>query len=72
MERSFSGRCFWPDLKYPHTSPPHVVPYPSHRLSPGLQYEINIGPAGNERSPQEIAEGEKVEEETKEKQQKEP
>lgn len=41
-------------------------------LSPELQYEINIGPAGNERSPQEIAEGGKEVEETKEKQQKEP
>lgn len=51
---------------------PNVDPYPSHRLSPELQYEINIGPAGNERSPQEIEEGGKVEEETKEKQWKEP
>lgn len=41
-------------------------------LSPELQYEINIGPAGNERSPQEIEEGGKEEEETKEKQRKEP
>lgn len=41
-------------------------------LSPELQYEINIGPAGNERSPQEITEGGKEVEETKEKQQKEP
>lgn len=41
-------------------------------LSPELQYEINIGPAGNERSPQEIAKGGKEVEETKEKQQKEP
>lgn len=41
-------------------------------LSPELQYEINIGPAGNERSPQEIVEGGKEVEETKEKQQKEP
>lgn len=31
-----------------------------------------LGPAGNERSPQEIGEGGKVEVETKEKQEKEP
>lgn len=46
---------------------PMSPPYPSCRLSPELQYEINIGPAGNERSPQEIEEGGKVEKETKEK-----
>lgn len=38
----------------PALSPPRVAPCPSRRLSPELQYEINFGPAGNERSPQEI------------------
>lgn len=59
-----------PTLQPPQCSPLPISQTPT--LSPELQYEINIGPAGNERSPQEIEEGGKVEEETKEKQQKEP
>lgn len=40
------------------TSHPSVSPRLPHLadLSPELQYEINVGPAGNERSPQEIEE----------------
>lgn len=42
----------------PHLSLPSVSPRLPHLadLSPELQYEINVGPAGNERSPQEIEE----------------
>uniref|UniRef100_A0AAV2L9Y1 Uncharacterized protein n=1 Tax=Knipowitschia caucasica TaxID=637954 RepID=A0AAV2L9Y1_KNICA len=40
----------------PHNPPPLCSSSISQTpaLSPELQYEINIGPAGNERSPQEI------------------
>lgn len=70
MERRRGEGCFWPEPKDPHTSPPRVPAHPSDRLptlSPELQYEINIGSAGNERSPQEIEQGGKEREETKEK-----
>lgn len=59
-----------PTLHLPLFPPLPISQTPT--LSPELQYEINIGPAGNERSPQEIEEGGKVEEETEEKQWKEP
>lgn len=42
----------------PPPLPPPMLPRLPHLadLSPELQYEINVGPAGNERSPQEIEE----------------
>lgn len=51
-----------PKLRAPSLHKPHTRPSVSPRLphladlSPELQYEINVGPAGNERSPQEIEE----------------
>lgn len=54
-----------PSLQQPLRSPPSPISQTA-ALNPELQYEINIGPAGNERSPQEIEEGGKVEEEEEE------
>lgn len=50
--------CATPPPTPPHLSLPSVSPRLPHLadLSPELQYEINVGPAGNERSPQEIEE----------------
>lgn len=54
-----------PSLQQPLRAPPSPISQTA-ALNPELQYEINIGPAGNERSPQEIEEGGKVEEEEEE------
>lgn len=70
---TWRGRLFLARAQIPRAlSPPRVAPCPSRRLSPELQYEINFGPAGNERSPQEIEERGRGGGRTKEKQRKEP